>query len=63
MGDTCKWKDEQEAHQTKATKMQDVFEILEKAKVNNVSQLKGIPVEVTLDGNRFKSFRILEEVI
>jgi hypothetical protein len=36
---------------------------LKEAKVSDVSQLVGIPVEVTLDNNTFRSFRILTEVL
>jgi len=38
-------------------------EILKAAKVHYVSELVNKPVEVTLDGNLFKSFRILTEVL
>ena len=40
-----------------------IRDTLRKAKVTEVHELLGIPVEVTLDGNTFKSFRILEEVL
>ena len=40
-----------------------VSEVIKQAKVNDFSQLKGKPVEVTFDGNRLKSWRILTEVI
>jgi hypothetical protein len=36
---------------------------LKEAKVNDVAKLVGIPVEVTLDSNTFRSFRILTEVL
>jgi hypothetical protein len=36
---------------------------LKEAKVNDVSQLVGTPVEVILDNNTFRSFRILTEVL
>lgn len=37
--------------------------LLEDAKVNDVSELKGTPVEVTLEGNTLKSWRVLKEVL
>ncbi len=37
--------------------------ILKDAKVNYVSELIGKPVEVTLERNMFKDFRILTEVV
>lgn len=40
-----------------------IVRTLEHAKVEKVSQLVGKPVEVTLEGNMFKSFRILTEVL
>lgn len=39
-----------------------VHEILKNAKVNHVSELIGKPVEVTIEHNTFKDFRILTEV-
>lgn len=41
----------------------DIEKILNDAKVNYVSELKGKPVEVEIENNRFKSFRILTEVL
>lgn len=40
-----------------------LIQIMNDAKVSNVSQLKGKPVEVTLNGNSFYDFRILKEVL
>ena len=37
--------------------------ILKEAKVKSVYQLKGIPVEVTFEGNLIKEWRILTEVL
>ena len=37
--------------------------ILEDAKVNYVSELLNKPVEVTIENNTFKDFRILTEVL
>ena len=36
---------------------------LKEAKVDSVSELAGIPVEVTFENNGFKEFRILTEVL
>ena len=41
----------------------EVNKILKDAKVNYVSQLTGKPVEVIIENNTFKEFRILTEVI
>ena len=40
-----------------------LYQLLKIAKCQNVSELKGKPVELTLDGNTFKSMRILTEVL
>lgn len=42
---------------------QHLLRTLVDAKVNTVAELKGLPVEVTLEGNLFKDFRILTEVL
>ena len=39
------------------------YDIIQQAGVDSVEKLKGIPVEVTLENNAFKSFRILTEVL
>lgn len=43
--------------------MRYVDELLAQAKVERVEQLKGIPVEVTFDGNVISSWRVLTEVL
>ena len=58
----CKWKDfTREATITKS--IEEVNRILEDAKVNYVSELLNKPVEVTMENNTFKDFRILTEVL
>lgn len=58
----CKWKDlNREATFTKS--IEEVNRILEDAKVNYVSELLNKPVEVTMENNTFKDFRILKEVL
>ena len=58
----CKWeKAEREAAIT--VSVEKVHKILEDAKVNYVSELINKPVEVTIDKNCFKDFRILTEVL
>lgn len=58
----CKWKDfTREATITKS--IEEVNRILKDAKVNYVSELLNKPVEVTMEGNTFKDFRILTEVL
>jgi hypothetical protein len=43
--------------------MRYVSSLLKDGKVDSVDKLKGKPVEVTLDGNQLKSWRILTEVL
>ena len=40
-----------------------IAKLLEEAKVDDIAELKGVPVEVTFAGNVIKSWRILTEVI
>ena len=58
----CKWTTKE--RETGITEMVDkVGQILHDAKVSNVYSLKDIPVEVTIEGNTFRDFRILTEVL
>ena len=58
----CKWTEKERAEAI--TKIIDkINQILKDAKVNYVSELVGKPVEVTIEDNCFKSFRILTEVL
>lgn len=62
IGEACEWTTEE--RQCGITKSVDeVHKILKDAKVDYVSQLVGKPVEVEIDGNTFRSFRILTEVL
>jgi len=58
----CKWS-ESDRDKEYSEIMRYVSDLLKDAKVTTVNELKNIPVEVTLDGNTFKSFRILIEVL
>ena len=40
-----------------------INQLLEDAKVDDINELKGKPVEVTFDGNLLKEWRLLTEVI
>lgn len=40
-----------------------VSELLEEAKVMGIEQLEGVPVQVTFDGIRLDSWRVLKEVL
>lgn len=58
----CRW-NETERQEAVTVTMERLYEILNKAKVNYVSELVNMPVEVTLEDNLFKDFRILTEVL
>lgn len=62
MSDECKY-EKGEKEKIILKQMEFIYQLLKKAKVENIEELKGIPVEVTLDGNAFYDFRILTEVL
>lgn len=57
-----KWTEEDRSRDYNAI-VRYVSDILEKAKVDRVDKLEGIPVEVTFDNGMLKSWRVLEEVL
>ena len=58
----CKW-EETEREAAITVSVEKIYQILKDAKVNYVSELINKPVEVTIDKNCFKDFRILTEVL
>jgi len=61
----CKWTEE-DRDQEYVDIVHRLSDILHKAKVKDVSELKGIPVEVTIEGmgcGKLSSWRVLEEVL
>lgn len=62
ISDQCKW-EELNRSDTVTKKIEEVNKILQDAKCNYVSELKNKPVEVTIENNTFKDFRILTEVL
>lgn len=58
----CKWTEEDRSNNYDEI-MRYVSDLLFKAKVKDINQLNGIPVEATLDGNALIEWRILEEVL
>lgn len=64
MGKDCKWGSPADRDKAVTENIDRIREIMEKANVNNVADLEGIPVEVTFNDNDvFDTFRILEEVL
>lgn len=59
----CRWESNEERHEAFVHCFDYLDMILNDAKVNYVSELKGKPVEVLLVNNAFKDFRILTEVL
>ena len=62
INEECRW-EEAEREAAITVNIEKVYQILEDAKVNYVSELINKPVEVTIDKNCFKDFRILPEVL
>lgn len=58
----CRW-EEAERQEAITKQAEYLSNILKDAKCNYVSELKGKPVEVIIQDNTFKSFRILTEVL
>lgn len=58
----CQWT-EQERDNRYCEIMKNISCLLSQAKVKDVNDLKGKPVELTLDGNSLKDWRILTEVL
>jgi hypothetical protein len=58
----CQWTEEDRTIGYSET-MRYLSKLLKDAKVDSVDKLKGIPVEVTLDGNTLKEWRVLTEVL
>lgn len=58
----CKWT-ENDRDRNYATGVREIDALLREAKVERVDKLVGIPVEVTFEGNSFKSMRVLTEVL
>ena len=59
----CKWDYPEQRAEYLVKNIEKINKILEDAKCSYVSELKGKPVEITVDGNLFKDFRILTEVL
>jgi len=62
IGKECKWTIT-ERQRAIAEMIDRVAEVMRAAKVLDVADLKGKPVEVTLEDDWYKSFRILTEVL
>jgi len=58
----CKWTEEDRSKQYDEI-VRYISDLLHEAKVSNITQLKGKPVEATFDGLMLVSWRILTEVL
>jgi len=63
MNTEAKWSNDAEHKEAVFKMVLKVKSILEEAKVESVHALIGKPVEVTIENNVFKDFRILTEVL
>ena len=62
ISEECRWST-REREEGITEMVDEIAQILRDAKVSNVTQLKNVPVEVTIEGSTFKDFRILSEVL
>lgn len=60
--DHAKWTEQDRLNQLGEMCLK-IDKLLTEAKVSSLDKLKGIPVEVTIENNTFKDFRILTEVL
>ena len=58
----CKWTEKNRSSNYDEI-MRYISKLLNEAKVNNITELKGVPIEVTFDGNLLIKWRILTEVL
>ncbi|WP_149692918.1 hypothetical protein [Bacillus cereus] len=63
VSDHCNWDSEEQKNAAFQKVIKDVHKILEEAKVNTVSELVGKPIEIIIEDQMYKSFRILTEVL
>ena len=59
----CNWESDYERAMAVLCSIEKVDQILKDAKCNYISQLVNKPVEVEIEDNTFKNFRILTEVL
>lgn len=63
ISDSCKWESEEKKNGAYQEVLKSLNKILTDAKVNHVSELIGKPIEIEIEGQMYKSFRILTEVL
>lgn len=63
VNDTCKWESEEQKNEAFQKVLKDLSKLLKEAKVNYVSELANKPIEIEIENQMFKSFRILTEVL
>ncbi|MGH1313721.1 hypothetical protein ACQVWH_12360 [Bacillus toyonensis] len=59
----CKWDSQEQKNTAYQKVLKDLQTILDEAKVNTVSELAGKPIEITIENQMYKEFRILTEVL
>lgn len=63
VNEQCKWDSEEQKNTAFQKVLKDLHVILKEAKANAVSELVGKPIEITIENQMYKSFRILTEVL
>ncbi|WP_255287496.1 hypothetical protein, partial [Bacillus sp. AFS075034] len=63
ISEQCLWDSEEQKHQAFQKLLEETNGILKDAKVSTVSELVGKPIEITIEDQMYKEFRILTEVL
>ncbi|MEH6891895.1 hypothetical protein V7024_19835 [Bacillus sp. JJ864] len=63
ISEQCQWDSEEQKHKAFQRVLEETKGILKDAKVNTVSELVGKPIEITIEDQMYKEFRILTEVL
>ncbi|NIA60419.1 hypothetical protein G5716_22775 [Bacillus pacificus] len=63
ISERCEWESENEKYKAYQKVLEETNRILQDAKVNTVSELVNKPIEITIEDQMYKEFRILTEVL
>ena len=63
ISEECKWESKEERNKEITAMVDRLSAVMKDAKVNDVSKLKNIPVEVNFEDGWCKGFRVLTEVL
>ncbi|HDR8084552.1 TPA: hypothetical protein QCY76_000601 [Bacillus cereus] len=63
ISELCDWESDDEKYKAYQRVLEETNKFLQDAKVNTVSELVGKPIEITIENQMYKEFRILTEVL